>query len=76
MKKKLSELKSDQRGEIAALNGGEQFQLRLKSRGVRKGETVTIITRQPGGPLVIQAGRTQLTVGRGMAEKILVEVEE
>ncbi|MGM0380792.1 MAG: FeoA family protein [bacterium] len=76
MEKSLSEMNTGEAGTVSALEGGQQFILRLQSRGVRKGEKISVLTRQPRGPLVVEAGRTQLTIGRGMAEKIKVHTEE
>ena len=76
MEKNLNELKAGEAGEIVSLEGGKKFKIQLRSRGLRKGQIISVLTRQPGGPLVINSGRSQLTLGRGMAKKIIVRTEE
>ena len=73
MRKKLTELGSGKKGEIVSIEGGVGFKRKIKNRGVRIGKNVKIITRQPRGPLVVNVGEFQMTIGRGMAEKIIVE---
>ncbi len=64
-------------GKITRLTGGGRFQSKLSSLNLRVGKTVTKVTDQPfAGPVVVEVDNTQVTIGRGMAEKILVEVEE
>lgn len=74
MRKKLTELGAEKKGKIVSIEGGIGFKQKIKNRGVRIGKNVKIITRQPRGPLVVNVGEFQMTVGRGMAEKIIVEV--
>jgi len=58
---------------IVALHGGITFQRRLRSMGLREGSVISVVTAQPlRGPLVISLGRQYITIGRGMAERILV----
>ncbi len=76
MEKSLNEMKSNQSGTVTQLRGGRTFKHRLRSRGVREDQRISVVTRQPAGPLVINAGKTQLTIGRGMAKKIIIETEQ
>lgn len=76
MKSELNSLNSGDRAKVLKLKGGKKFQHQLRSRGLREGQELTVLTRQPAGPLVITVGRTQLTIGQGMAKKVIVEVEK
>jgi ferrous iron transport protein A len=43
--------------------------------GIREGQTITIVSKQPfRGPVTISVGSCQMTMGRGMAQKIIVDV--
>ena len=63
------------RGKIVEIQGGQGFRQKLEVMGIRIGKTITLVSRQPfRGPLTIKIGGTQMTLGMGMAQKILVEV--
>ena len=65
------------RGKGRGFMGGRCHQRRnLQTLGIREGKTVEIHSRQPiGGPIVIKIDNMTLTLGRGMAQKILVEIQ-
>lgn len=70
----LARLKSGKTGKIIHIQGGHGFQRRLQVMGVREGQTVKIVTKQPlMGPITVSIGNSQMTIGRGMAHKIIVE---
>lgn len=71
----LSQLSINQRARIISLNGGFGFQRRLRVMGVREGQIIKVVSRQPfRGPFTIDIGGCHITIGRGMANKIGVEV--
>jgi ferrous iron transport protein A len=71
----LSQLTVNQRARIINLNGGFGFQRRLRVMGVREGQIIKVISKQPfRGPYTISIGGSNITIGRGMANKIAVEV--
>jgi ferrous iron transport protein A len=71
----LTQLPLNKRGRIVRLDGGKGFQKRLRVMGIREGQLIRIVTKQPfRGPLTISVGVCQMTLGRGMADKITVEV--
>lgn len=73
----LTDLQPEQKARILRLEGGYGFQKKLRSRGIREGKIVEVITRQPiGGPVVICIENRKTAIGRGMANKIIVEVEK
>lgn len=72
----LTSLKNGQSGIVVNVAGGQAVIKRLKALGVRVGKK---IIKQSGmflrGPITVQLGHTQLGIGHGMAEKIIVEGE-
>lgn len=74
---KLTDLQPEQKARILRLEGGYGFQRNLRLRGIREGKTVEVITRQPiGGPVVISVDEREIAIGRGMASRVIVEVEK
>ena len=70
----LLELKRGEKARIMALEGGHGLRRNLENMGVRRGKIVETLTTHPaGGPLVIRIDNITITMGRGMAKKILVE---
>lgn len=71
----LNSLSIDQTARILKLEGGEGFQRKLRVMGIREGQIIKIVTRQPfKGPITIAVCGSQMTLGRGMASKVSVEV--
>jgi ferrous iron transport protein A len=74
---KLTDLQPGQKARILRLEGGYGFQRNLRTRGIREGKIVEILTRQPyGGPIVISIEERDIAIGRGMASRVIVEVEK
>jgi len=65
-----------QGGYVVALRGGRDFLQRIANQGLSVGSRIDVV--QDGnadggeGPVVVRSGETQLTIGRGMADKIRV----
>lgn len=73
----LTDLSTNTQGKITSISGGHILQQRLQSMGIRNGKIVTVKTKQPfKGPITIEVCGTQMTIGRGMANKIQVELIE
>lgn len=73
--KDLYELGLQEEGVIVAIEGGRR--LHLTDLGLRVGKHVRMVTRQPlGGPVVVQVDQVTLSLGKGLAQKIKVEVDE
>ena len=71
----LTQLPISKRGKIIGLDGGQGFQRKLRSMGIKEGQIIKVVTKQPfRGPITIAFFSCQMTLGRGMAEKITVEV--
>ena len=59
------------------IHGGHGLQNRLNSLGIRNGKEIKVVSKQPfRGPLTVEIGGCQMTLGRGMARKITVETLE
>jgi Fur family ferric uptake transcriptional regulator len=58
---------------ITDLIGGTTLRMRLLTMGLRLGDKLEVITNQNQGQLVIAADAKRYVIGRGMAEKILVQ---
>lgn len=70
----LLHLSSDKKARIIGIQGGKGIQSKLQVMGVREGQEIKIVSKQPfRGPITIKVCGSQMTLGRGMAKKILVE---
>ena len=73
MESTLFDLKSGKKATIKRLGGGEEFRKKLASLNIRAGKTIRKITAEPfHGPVVIEIGNTEATIGMEMAKKIIV----
>lgn len=69
----LTELKEHDTATVTTLHGGCAFQQRLRSVGIREGKTIRMVASHPfSGPLVVEVDGKQITLGRGMAQRITV----
>ncbi len=74
METTLFDLKSGKEATITKLRGGEEFRKKLASLNIRVGKTIRKVTAEPfHGPVVIEIGNTEATIGMEMAKKIVVE---
>ncbi len=72
----LSQMEVGQTGTIVQVLGGRGLNHRLESLGVRTGKKVTKISSTLfRGPITLRVDHTQVALGFGMANKILVEVD-
>lgn len=58
---------------IRQINGGGGFQARLASMGIRRGDTLEVVTSQGRGQFVVAVESKRYILGRGMTQKIMVE---
>jgi ferrous iron transport protein A len=72
----LGQMQAGQTGTIIQILGGRGLVRRLEALGIRPGEKVTKITSTLfRGPVTIRTNQTQVAIGFGMANKILVEID-
>lgn len=58
---------------LREIRGGMGIRRRLTDMGLHPGSHFRIVSNSGGGPFVISVGDTRLMIGRGMAQKIMVE---
>ena len=58
---------------IREINGGANAKMRLLTMGLRRGDKIEVITNNGQGRLAISADLKRYVLGRGLAEKIMVE---
>jgi len=72
----LGQMGAGQTGTIIRILGGWGLNRRLEALGIRPGKKVTkISTMLFHGPVTLKTDHTQVAVGFGMANKILVEID-
>ncbi|MBN2076949.1 MAG: ferrous iron transport protein A [Dehalococcoidales bacterium] len=70
----VSKMKSRQTGKIIEIQGGQGLIARLSALGIIPGRNITKISAMlMRGPVTIKTGSTQVAIGHGMADKIIVE---
>lgn len=65
--------KPGERAVIRELIGGSSSRLRLMSMGLRVGDEIEILTNCGKGQMVVAADNHRYVLGRGLAQKIIVE---
>ena len=73
----LRQMQSGLSGKVVQIQGGHRMVSRLSALGVRPGKKITKLSSMlMRGPVTVQSGSTRLAIGYGMANRILVELEE
>lgn len=73
----LVEMKTGQSGRIKQIQGGRGMIARLQALGLHPGKRVTKVSAVfQRGPVVLGIDRSQVALGYGQANRILVEVAE
>ena len=58
---------------VIEVRGGKEVNGRLASLGVLPGATVSAIRTTRGGPVILHVHDSRVAIGRGMAQKVMVE---
>lgn len=62
---------------VVSLQGGENLRDKLTQHGLYPGDCVRVVRTAPlGGPLLVDVHGREIALGRGIAEKIVVEEYE
>jgi ferrous iron transport protein A len=62
---------------VRFIDPGTSFQRRLRTLGIREGKSLKIVAIHPfAGPLVVEVDGREITIGRGIAQRIIAEVKE
>jgi len=69
----LSMLSIGEKAELVDVHGGHGIRMRLASMGLNPGVIVEMVQNAMPGPVILGVMDTRLAMGRGMAQKILVQ---
>ncbi len=69
----LSMIDSGEEVTLIDIRGGRGVRSKLYSMGLVPGVNLRILSRNGSGPLMIEVKDSRLAIGRGIAEKIIVE---
>jgi Fe2+ transport system protein FeoA len=69
----LSFVKSGERVRIAAIDSGDTCRCKLAEMGMLPGTEIEVIANSSSGPFIVGVKGSRIMLGRGIAQKILVE---
>ena len=72
----LTTLAPGQRARLVCIEAGRQAVHRLSELGMTPGVELELLHCNSSGPLLLMVRDTRLAVGRGMADKVMVELIE
>jgi ferrous iron transport protein A len=73
----LTKMLSGHSGMVADIQGGFGFIARLNALGIMPGKRITKVSSMVGqGPITIELDRVQVAIGFGMANRIMVKVDQ
>ena len=58
---------------LAHINGGRGMRSKLYSMGLVPGAAFTVLSADGAGPVMLRVKDSRLAIGRGIAQKIIVE---
>ena len=59
---------------VVSFNGGKNLQTKLTQYGIYPGDRLRLLRIAPlGGPLLVECNAREIALGRGVADKIIVE---
>jgi ferrous iron transport protein A len=73
----LTRMQTGQSGRVAEIRGGFGMVNRLNALGIIPGKRITKISAMfARGPVAIEVDRSQVAIGYGMANKIIVQLDQ
>jgi ferrous iron transport protein A len=70
-------MRSAQRGTVVQIAGGRGLVMRLEAMGIRPGKKLSKVSSMFGhGPVTVSVDSMQIAIGFGMADRIIVELDE
>ena len=73
----INKMEAGQSGMVIEMHGGENFKKRLEALGIRPGSKITKVSSMVfRGPSTVKIGRSQIAIGFGMANRVIVEVDK
>ena len=74
---KLNECKTKQSVKITDIQAGKQALQNLNKMGIKTGDVILIKNKSlVKGPILVKKGESEIAIGNGIADKILVEIIE
>jgi len=70
--KPLSLIKPGKNVRLVSITGGRFLQSRMMSMGLMQGTLIEVVKNRGDGPVIVSVKGSRLVLGRGMAQKILV----
>ena len=59
---------------VTGFNCGKRATSKFLAMGIRRNTKMSIRTIQPDGPYVVDVGKSEYTIGRGLFNKLIYEV--
>lgn len=72
----LSEVKNCEQWIVRSIDAGMRLFNRLASMGICEGTKIMVVKNNKNGPVIIDVNGGRFAIGRGMAEKIVLEREK
>lgn len=73
----LDKLELRHEARVILIDGGQGVRAHLNSLGIHIGDWVRVMERAPfGGPVLIEVHGTRFAVGRGLAAKVRVDLDQ
>jgi len=74
VQKRLDEMAYEEEGVVANIQEG--IRTRVAGMGIRVGKKIKMLTKEPlKGPVVVVVDEADISLGIGIADKIIVEVD-
>jgi len=70
----LTLVSAGEEARLLAIRGGQALRKRLADLGLNVGMTVRVVQVDPQGPIILAVKDSRLAIGRGMAQKVMVEL--
>ncbi len=75
MERKLSQMDYEEEGVVKSIK--EDLKEKIAGMGIRVGKKLKMLTKQPiKGPVVVTVDKAETSLGLGLADKIIVEIEK
>lgn len=60
---------------LVDIRGGQELRKRLADLGFNQGMTLRVVQMDVNGPVILAVKDSRMVLGRGMAQKVMVELE-
>ncbi len=68
----LAQAGEGERVDIIGIDGGQGSHRKLADLGLVLGQSIEVVSRQPGGPMLVAVGESRIALGFGLALKLTV----